>query len=135
MIRCIFISSFQRWKLQFSILFLSEVIQKILTSIHFTITFSKKTDLIKILLLWYWLKSDQMAQKNRASFSLSWRKKRKLFRTYYSEIRCLRQNFWIALSRLFRTETYFYKNTCQIFFRLVLHFLQKQKSMSSKNRW
>ena len=62
------------------------------------VKFYTKTVLINILLLWYWLKIDQIVQKNRATFSLSSYKKRIFFGPFYKEMILERHYFWIALS-------------------------------------
>ena len=57
-----------------------------------------RTRSYEMLVLWYQLNSDAIAQKNRASFSLSRHKKRKFPQAFYTKIRYLRHYFWVPLS-------------------------------------
>ncbi len=55
---------------------------------HALVKFYTETVLIEILLLWYQLNRNEIAQKNRVSFSLSPHKKRKFSEAFYTELRC-----------------------------------------------
>ena len=73
---------------------------------HPLLKFYTKIVLIEIWLLWYQLSRGEIAQKNRASFSLSSHKKRKFSQAFYTKLRCDRHYFWIPLSILFEISSF-----------------------------
>ena len=77
---------------------LSCLCQKLFTKHTIIVLYDRKTNLIKILLLCYWLEYDQIALKNRAFCSLSDCVERKLLKAYRMVMECHCHRIWAPIS-------------------------------------